>query len=214
MDETPQARVSAVRPEPPSAFRKDLLRGIRWGTILLLVMLLSITAYRMLSSGQAVASQPKTAEELAPAVDIAPAAAIQVGDAVLKTGPDAPPAPALVPQQPRNVRKTAAKAAPTLPEPLQHLQSPRFAPLPVVAGSKPVAATFVAEPLPEPAPTTAANVSIPISAAVPAPAPSAAPAAADNLKQSNRAVRAVRSVGRLFRLGRKDEASKDEPTKK
>ncbi len=201
MDETPKARSSALR--------QDLLRGIRWGTILLLVMLLGITAYRVLSSSPAAASQPRVAEELTAAPDVAPAAAIQVGDGVLK-GPDAP----LAPELPK-ARKASAKPALVPVEPPQRLHAPSFAPLPAVAAPKPQSNAFVPAPLPEPAPAVGpAVLDLPIAGAVPVPAPAATPAPVDNSKQSNRAVRAVRSVGRFFRLGRKDDNAKEEPTKK
>lgn len=208
MEETPHYRRGPEKPAAPSAFRQDLLRGIRWGTILLLVMLLGVTAYRVLSSNPAAASQAKAVEELAPAPEVAPAAAIQVGDAVLK-GPDAPAAP-----EPQKARRSAAKPAPVAAEPPQRLQAPKFAPLPVAAVPKAQSNGFVAAPLPEPTPAPQPNVDIPASAAVPVPAPAVEAAAADNSKQGNRAVRAVRSVGRFFRLGRKDDAAKEEPAKK
>jgi hypothetical protein len=188
----------AQTPQAPSAFRQDLLRGIRWGAILLISMLLSITAYRVLSSSPATASQPKPTEELTPApVAVEPAPGpIQVGDAVLKN--------AEVPAEPQKPTKAKARqvplkaTAPTL-EPPPRLSSPRFEPVPV-APMKPIGNAFVAAPLPDPAPAPV------VDTAVPATAPTAPPPASDNGKQSNRAVRAVRSVGRLFRLGRKDEA--------
>ncbi len=199
----------------PSAFRQDLLRGIRWGAILLIAMLLSIAAYRVLSSSPAVASQPKPAEELTPApvaVEPAPAAtgAIQVGEAVLKATdvPDPPQTPAKT-----KTRQIPLKAtAPTL-EPPARLSSPRFEPVPV-APMKPIANAFVAAPLPDPAPATAPTVDSPAPTAVPAAPPPSAESAADNSKQGNRAVRAVRSVGRIFRFGRKDETKDGTPAKK
>lgn len=188
----------------PSAFRQDLLRGIRWGAILLIAMLLGITAYRVLSSSPAVA-KPALSEDLAPVPDAGPAmdTAIKVGVPVLK-GPDAPPAPEL----PRP-RKTATKSIAPVIEP-EHLQAPHFAPLPVAAPAPQPA--FAAEPLPEPSPALAPALTVPDAVLVPAPQATAAPA--DNAKQGNRAVRAVRSVGRLLHIGRKDPESKDEPAKK
>ena len=207
MEETPPAKpLSKAKPfrkEQPSAFRQDLLRGVRWGTILLLVMLLVIAAYRVLNSSQAVASQPIATEELAPPPQVAPATPILVGNAELK-GPDAPPAP-----EKSKARKVAANAAVPVPEPPQRLHAPSFAPLPVAAAPKPASNSFLAEPLPEGSPAPVPAVDLPAPSPVLAPAPTAAPV--DNSKQGNRATRAVRSVGRLFRLGRKDEP---EPSKK
>jgi hypothetical protein len=202
MAETPKAQ--------PSAFRQDLLRGVRWGTILLIAMLLGITAYRVLSSSPAVASQPKVAEELAPAPEVTPASntAIQVGDAVLK-GPDAPVAPEAPARAPK-VRQSAAKTPPKLIEPPERLYAPRF-PSSSVAPPRPTQNAFVAGPLPEPAPAPAPApvVELSVPTTMPAAAAGTTPEAVDNTKQGNRAVRAVRSVGRIFRFGRKDSESTD-----
>jgi len=197
--------LKAPNKSQPSALRQDLLRGIRWGTILLIVMLLSIAAYRVLSSSPAAASP--VAEELAPTPEVAPKtdAAIQVGDAVLK-GPDAPAAPK--PEVTVKPRRTAAKATPKVIEEPERLHAPSFTPQPVAAAPKPTAKgnAFIAEPLPTPAEAPA-----PAVAEMPSPsAPSKLAPPPDDSKQGNRAVRAVRSVGRIFRLGRKDPKPAEE----
>ncbi|MEO5923572.1 MAG: hypothetical protein ABIR70_07075 [Bryobacteraceae bacterium] len=184
----------------PSEFRQDLLRGIRWGTILLIAMLLTIAAYRVLSSAPATARETevevKATEEVTPIE-----APIQVAEPVLK-GPDAPAVP-----EPVRVRKPApVKTAPQVIEEPQHLQAPYFAPLPNTAPkASSHANSFVAGPLPEVTEAPAQTVELP-SPRTPVMAPP--PDADNNSKQGNRAVRAVRSVGRIFRLGRKDPESK------
>lgn len=189
---------------PKNTFRQDLLRGIRWGTILLLVMLFGITAYRVLYSGQAMASPVRAAEERVPVPAVQVAVPMEVGDAVPK------PIEAPVVARPRQA--APGKTVNVVAEPPQRLHAPAFAPLPVIPAPKaqpvvPASNAFVAAPLPEAASPPAPAVNIAVPAAVP-PAPAAAPAE-ENTKQGSRATRAVRSVGRLFRFGRKDD-SKDE----
>ncbi len=206
-------KLETKKPQP-SEFRQDLLRGIRWGTILLIAMLLTIAAYRVLSSTPATASetQPAETEAVAPAPVAETDGLIQVAAPVAKVaepvlkGPDAPLAPELV-----KVRKAPpVRTAPQVVEAPQHLQAPHFAPLPNTTPKVSANAnSFVAAPVPE-ADTPFPGVELP-SPRTPAMAPP--PDAKDDTKQGNRAVRAVRSVGRIFRLGRKDDTKQPEPKK-
>jgi hypothetical protein len=213
-------KVDTKKPQP-SEFRQDLLRGIRWGTILLIVMLLSIAAYRVLSSSPATASQPKPSQEAAAVPDAAPDTVIKVGDAIPKQeapvqkgaalkGPDAPPAPQKQTRPP--VRTAPQVTAPQVIEEPERLHAPRFTaansspanPIAVATPGKPPAVSNFTEPVPVAAETPAPSLELP-NARRPELAP---PPAADNGKQGNRATRAVRSVGRLFRFGKKDNEAK------
>jgi hypothetical protein len=186
-----------------SAFRRDLVRGLRWGMALLLVMLLSIAAYRVLSSSPAVASQAGSRES--EEQDIPKANAITVGEATAKQA-DAASAPRVVRRAPverSTAPAVAPRVAPRVAPQVEHIQS-RF---PAVLTPKPANA-FVAEPLPVvvvPAP----DLVTPGAGA----APSLNPPPTDNGKQANRATRAVRSVGRIFGIGRK-KPEEDESKKK
>jgi hypothetical protein len=208
-------KVDTKKPQP-SEFRQDLLRGIRWGTILLIAMLLSIAGYRVLSSSPATASTPKSAEAVAPAVEVEPDAAIKVADQERK---EVQPAAKIVnswevPEAPvkdvRPARKAPMRTAPQIVEAPQRLHAPAFARLP---GASPVAKAngFAAEPLPAAVDAPAPDIELP-TPKNPMLAPP--PGATDNGKQGNRATRAVRSVGRLFRFGKKDNEAKQGDTSK
>ena len=197
----------------PSEFRQDLLRGIRWGTILLIAMLLSIAAYRVLSSSPATASEPKSAEIAVPAVDVEPATetAIKVVEAEPKSASHAGETaadfevPAVPAKNARVVRKAPAQATNQFVEPPQRLQAPAFTPQPAITpAAKSNANAFLAEPTPVAVDAPAPSVEIP-SSKNPALAP---PPATDKSKDGNRATRAVRSVGRFFRLGKKENEAK------
>ena len=193
-----------------NAVRQDLLRGVRWGAILLIAALLSIATYRVFSSSPAVASQTaseaEAVEELAPAeppVVVQAEPALKVGPTVLK-GPDVPPAPEVTVR-----RKLAAKTAAVVVMPPERIPGPaRFGPSPTP--SKSSSNSFVGEALPDASATPpASGVEMP----GPGTATSLAPPPEDS--KGNRATRMVRSVGRIFRLGRKESDGKSaEPAKK
>jgi len=201
-----------------NAVRQDLLRGVRWGAILLIAALLSIAAYRVFSSSPAAASQvvsdTDSDQDLTPAeppVVVQSDTAIQVGPTVLK-GPDVPAAPDLTVR-----RKAAPKAAAVAGMPPERIPGPaRFGPAPTpVPAVTPKASpnAFAAEALPE------AVVSPPVALGSPGmdvPGPGAEPKLSPPPDdKGNRATRIVRSVGRIFRFGRKDSDGKSaEPAKK
>jgi hypothetical protein len=194
-----------------NAVRQDLLRGVRWGAILLIVMLLGIAAYRVIGSGRAVASiqpsQPESDEEFAvPEIAVKPDAALKVGDPVLK-GPDAPPPPRASPAPTRRQNATTAPQARTLTPSPERISS-RFAPTPV-ATPKPKPDAFASTVLPE---ADASATARDIEGTGPATVPALNDPASDS-KQGNRATRIARSVGRIFRIGRKD-ASPSAPASK
>jgi hypothetical protein len=210
-------KVETKKPQP-SEFRQDLLRGIRWGTILLIAMLLTIAGYRVLSSTPATASEPKQGVDIAAVPEAAPAeaspdATIEVGTAapkqeVLLTGPDAPAAPPLVKARKPVVTAAVTATHPQVVEPPTRIRAPRFnsansSPvLPAVASGRATVVTPFAEPLPA-VDTPAPAVDLPNPRN-----PELAPPPTDNSKQGNRATRAVRSVGRLFRIGKKENEAK------
>jgi hypothetical protein len=191
-----------------SALRQDLLRGIRWGTILLIAMLLSIAAYRVLSSSPAVAHDPAVAEELVPAVDaiVTPDSVITVGEAEVKPSqtPSVPAAP-----RPRSTVKAPARVI----APPTRFSAPRFEPAPVAA-PPPMANAFVPDPMTEVSVSPAPVVGAPSTSTILTSESTLAPPPPDDSKQGNVAVRAVRSVGRIFRFGRKDPEPETEPAKK
>ncbi len=215
-------KVDTKKPQP-SEFRQDLLRGIRWGTILLIAMLLSIAAYRVLSSSPATASEPKEAQAIAPSPEpAAPSdAPLKVVDAEPKPAPKTVSDGAEVPTAPVKSARVAKASTKTtvvqVPEPPARLHAPAFAPLPAAspaakAPAAPTTTAFVAEPAPVAVDTPATGVEIP-SPKNPTLAPPPG-ADVDKSKDGNRATRAVRSVGRLFRFGKKDnEAKQGDPSK-
>ena len=81
--------------------REDVLRGIRWGMIVLIAALLAIAAYRVFGTSPASAApKPDIAPRPSlPAAQAAPQPAIEAGDGAPSEvapgikGPDVPPAP-------------------------------------------------------------------------------------------------------------------------
>lgn len=189
------------------AVRDDLLRGIRWGVILLLAALLGIAAFRALNSAPAAARDPVPAVEPAPAS--APLA-IEVGDSAEAPDPAA-----------SGVILVAPSAPPRKPVPARPAEPPRSPAVPLAAPEpSPVAAAPAPRPVPAPDLSTEA---LPDSAEVQpaarmdlapsAPAVALTPPPEDTKAKGNAAGRLVRSVGRVFGLGRK-EPPPAEDTKK
>jgi hypothetical protein len=167
--------------------REDVLRGLRWGMILLIAMLIAIAGYRMFGTTPATAA-PKI--EVAPApVPTAPEPAIQAGEGAPSeaarpiSGPDVPAAP---PPKRR-------QAAPI--EPDDHAKA--FIP-PAVTTPRTAVKQDLTESLPD-------VPSIDVKAE-----PVASPTPQVETKQQEKGSRAgklARSVGRVFGFGRKDASA-------
>jgi hypothetical protein len=172
--------------------RQDVLRGLRWGLVALLAVLLAIAGFR------ATNSAPATARDATPPLHTLPPAApvaIEVGAA--QQSPTA-----LVPRPPRAgapkpVRRSSKTAASVDAKPVPGFTP--HAPRPVPAPD------LVVEALPEP-PELQASPSHP--ALAPPPVISVAPPPKQTKSSPvDAAGRIFRSVGRVFGIGRRDPPS-------
>lgn len=177
------------------------MRGVRWGTILVLALLLSVAAYRMLVSSPATASQAVPAAvakpEAAPAIAEPAAPAIEVkGEPVVRPvairkspNSEVPPAPP--------VGRTSTRAERSFTPPTSNSFAPVAAPSPTPA----TRAVVVDAALPD-------ATGVGISAELPKSGQDAQFAPPPEEKPG-RTGKIVRSVGRIFRIGRKDESGKE-----
>jgi cytoskeletal protein RodZ len=176
----------------PNPVRQDLIRGLRWGAILLLVVLLTVAGFRFFGSTPAAAREPSP---VSPSQS-EPKAAIP--EAVIEVAPSAP----IVKTEPESVKEPAPRprrASKTVPK----AEKP--------AGPKaPVAVAPVARPV-ETVDAKLPDVSLapaPVNLAVPAASTPPPPEEEPGIGSRTRGV--VRSVGRFLRLGRKnDEKASD-----
>lgn len=166
------------------AVRSEVVRGVRWGAILLLTVLLGLAGYRMLSSSPAVAATPK-APVLA---DDAPVIEVQTDPGTILAEPDAAGARPVVRTR-TGVRTRADESVPP-PPPI----GKRFDAAPTAA---PAPRTVeIAEPLPEAeAVTVDAQLPAPVGNGKLAPPPPGKPGTPAKI---------VKSVGRIFGIGKKE----------
>jgi hypothetical protein len=168
--------------------RQDVLRGIRWGMIMLISILMGIAGYRMFGTSPVTAA-PKVVAPTAPAAEsdsVNPPATIEAGEGAPSQanpaikGPDVPVAPP--------PRRRAA------PPPQPENRSKAFIP-PSVTNSHAAMDQNLVENLPE------------VQTIEVHPEPVASPKAVVNVKPEDKGSRAgklARSVGRVFGFGRKD----------
>lgn len=167
------------------AVRSEVVRGVRWGAILVLTLLLALAGYRMLSSSAAVASTPK--QEPVLSEDAGPAIEVQTEPGTILAEPDAAPRPVY---KPRPASPTRADESVPPPPPV----GKRFNAAPVAA---PAPKTVeIADPLPE-------AESVAVDSQLPAPGGNAQLAPPPPGKPGAPA-KIVRSVGRIFGIGKKE----------
>ncbi|MEO8100838.1 MAG: hypothetical protein ABI811_24295 [Acidobacteriota bacterium] len=190
-----------------NGIRTDVLRGIRWAGILAVVGLLLVTAFRIIQLNPADAKPPVpvAAQVGEPAiVEVTP-----LSEIVLPPTVEGSPAPSG-----RAARPKAPKRVETIPVPVPiPLSAPNpNAGVPVPVGPQPAAA--LAEP---PALLTVQPAAFVASPAVVVPAPvviAPPPSASSKAKVEEsdqapgRTGRIVRSVGRMFGVGRKADKKK------
>jgi hypothetical protein len=182
--------------------RKDVIRGLRWGTIVLLAGLLALTGYRIFGNNPAEAAPAEAPSEAGaePAAELVPPVRqIEIGAAEPETTAapaqtllpqSRPPLPRQPPRQPKAVRQPTRPQATTRPVPAFRATSP----------AEPVILKGL-DSVPDPPPAHAG-----VSAQQPSQQLTPPPAQ----KSGTRAGRIARSVGRVFRLGRKREDTQDD----
>jgi hypothetical protein len=171
----------------PNPVRQDLIRGLRLGAILLIAALLVIAGYRMWGGSPAAAREPEP-----PSVPVAPPAPEPVAPQEAAIEISAPP-PAVVEEPRKWVPKTQS---PKTPKPEKFVAPKRVVPTAPVL--RPVEVTAVAVPEVSAAPP---SVNLTAPATVTPPPPEEGP----GIGSKTRGV--VRSVGRIFGIGRKNDKS-------
>ena len=188
------------------SLQANVVRGVRMAAILFVIALLLIAAYRIFQWTPANA-EPSTAAvppEPAPEVVLPAEGPVEVPPPPLdprstpksappkaaskKAAQSTPPPPPLTPLQP---------IAPSLPAPPQ----PRL--IVVVPEAGPPSSTAAGPP--------ANTVPVAVAPAVPPQPPVASKAGSDDKAVPNPATRAIRSVGRVFGIGRKASGAPKEP---
>jgi hypothetical protein len=173
---------------------QDIVRGVRWGTVLVLVVLLGVAAYRMLISTPVAARQPgslATVPESSPEIHIQPQSASEVA---------LNPSPARVPVRQPSAARAARPSGESVPPP-PPLSSARSAFVAAPAArSQPSTALVVDGALPEAEGIAVdADFSLPAASSELAPPPEAKP---------GRTSKIVRGVGRIFGVGKKNPEEK------
>ena len=169
------------------AVQNDVIRGVRWGVILVLTVLLTIAGYRVF------VSNPASAAPMSPA----PVVRTPAADPLMQVNPEATAVERPQAAQPAPKSAPARRAPqPDVPEPpARGRTSNQFSPAPAAPKAAP-RATVVDGTLPEAAVTEGAEL--------PSVAGLDGAFAAPPEAKSGRTTKIVRSVGRILRIGKKE----------